>query len=318
MKNIFLFGECMIELMNSSQEKSLNYLSTTMQQSFAGDVFNTAVYLKRTFIDMNVHLVTAVGKDQYSLDMIQYFEQENIGTEYVFKSENKIPGLYSIQLDSHGERSFTYWREDSAAREVMSFIDEQLFKHVSEGDLIFFSGISLAVISPKDRPKFWLLIDTLKSSGLKVVFDPNYRARLWETPEEAKEQFEHAFSIADVLLPGVDDFEKLYSLSTSEAVYEFCKPYDFEELVIKNGEAGISCYYENQSVQFNIEPINNVVDTTSAGDSFNGVYIGARAKGLNLHSAVELASKAAGIVIQHRGAIIEQDIYQQFIKELNI
>ena len=322
MKNIFLFGECMIELMASSQdslqEESSKTFSKVMKQSFAGDVFNTAVYLKRTFNDMNAHIVTAVGNDNFSLDMLQYFENENIGTDLVFKSDTKIPGLYAIQLDEHGERSFTYWRNDSAARQVMQHIGDKEISALSQGDMFFFSGISLAVVEPSARKSFWAMIEQLKSAGVKIVFDPNYRARLWDSLEQAKEQFEQAFHLADVLLPGVDDFEQLYSITTSEDVYDFCKPYQFEELVIKNGEAGIFCYADEQVYHFPIKPVENVVDTTSAGDSFNGVYLGARVKGHNISSAVELASKAAGFVIQHHGAIVETNAYQHFIKTLHI
>jgi 2-dehydro-3-deoxygluconokinase len=302
----------MIELMAASQDKSSN----TIKQSFAGDVFNTAVYLKRTFSDINVHLVTAVGKDNFSQNMVEYFQNENIGTDLVFQSENKIPGLYSIQLDDAGERSFTYWRNDSAARQVMQHIDEDALNVLSTGDMFFFSGISLAVIEPEDRIAFWAMIEKLKTAGVKIVFDPNYRARMWNTPTQAKEQFEQAFSYADVLLPGVDDFEQLYGLTTSQAVYDFCKPYKFDELIIKNGEAGIFCYVDELAYQFFITPVDNVVDTTSAGDSFNGVYLGARANGSSLSEAIELASKSAAFVIQHHGAIVEPVAYQKFIKEL--
>ena len=311
MKNIFLFGECMIELMTVSQEKS----STHMKQSFAGDVFNTAVYLKRTFNDINVNLVSAVGQDKFSLDMIQYFKNESIGTDFVFQSGTKIPGLYAIQLDEVGERSFIYWRENSAARQVMQHINDNVVKTLSQGDMFFFSGISLAVVAPDARPSFWSMVEKLKIAGVNIVFDPNYRARMWESKAQAKTQFEQAFTHADVLLPGVDDFEQLYGLSTSQAVYDFCKPYQFNELIIKNGEAGICCYINDQAYQFSITPIDSVVDTTSAGDSFNGVYLGARAKGYSLEQAIDLASKSAAFVIQHYGAIVESEIHQQFIKE---
>lgn len=310
MRNIFLFGECMIELMKSS--------SNTMIQSFAGDVFNTAVYLKRTFPDMKVQLVTAVGKDQFSLDMMQYFQKENIETDFVFESDTKIPGLYSIQVDGQGERSFTYWRENSAARQVMQFIDNAVVNQLAKGDVFFFSGISLAVIDPDARTDFWAMIEKLKAAGVSIVFDPNYRARMWDSQSQAKAQFEQAFSYADILLPGVDDFEQLYGLSSSEAVYNFCKPYQFKELVIKNGEAGIFCYADELAYHFPITPIKNVIDTTSAGDSFNGVYLGARTTGFTLSEAIELAAKAAGFVIQHRGAIVEQQAYQDFIDKQNL
>jgi len=319
MKNIFLFGECMVELMAASQEKSSSCSSNAtpkiLKQSFAGDVFNTAVYLKRTFSEVNVQLVTAVGKDNFSLEMIQAFESEKVGTVHVYQSDNKIPGLYAIQLDDSGERSFTYWREDSAARQVMQHIDEAAIKLLAQGDVFFFSGISLAVIEPCDRESFWAMIEKIKAAGVIIVFDPNYRSRMWDSQAQAKVQFEQAFSYADTLLPGVDDFQQLYSMTTSEDVYHFCKQYQFDELVIKNGEAGIFCYTNEQVYHFEITPIESVVDTTSAGDSFNGVYLGARIEGHDISSAITLASKAAGFVIQHYGAIVEQNAYQQFIDE---
>lgn len=310
MKNIFLFGECMIELMTASQEPSSN----TLKQSFAGDVFNTAVYLKRTFSDVKVHLVTAIGKDNFSQDMLQYFKNEHIGTDFVFESNTKIPGLYAIQLDEHGERSFTYWRSDSAARQVMQHIDETAINALSQGDMFFFSGISLAVIEPSARDDFWAMVEKMKAAGVKIVFDPNYRARMWDNPAQAKVQFEKAFSLANIALPGVDDFQQLYDLSSSEAVYDFCKPYQFEELIIKNGEAGIFCYTQDDNFKFDITPVKNVVDTTSAGDSFNGVYLGARTQNLPIKKAIELASKAAGFVIQHKGAIVESKAYSEFVE----
>ena len=309
MKNIFLFGECMIELMTTSQEKS----SKTMKQSFAGDVFNTAVYLKRTFADLNVHLVTAVGEDQFSLDMIEYFTSENIGVNFVYKSATKIPGLYSIQLDDQGERSFSYWRENSAARQVMQHINDDAISKLSKGDMFFFSGISLAVIEPEARADFWALIDKLKAGGVQIVFDPNYRPRLWSNAKEAQVQFELALQKSDLSLPGVDDFEQLFGMISAEEVNEYCQQFGVNELVIKNGEQGILVVANGETSKFAITPVKNVVDTTSAGDSFNGVYLGARIKGFSVSDSIALASKAAGFVIQHKGAIVDKQAYQKFI-----
>jgi len=316
-KKLFLIGECMVEL--KAQSASVSTAQQTypkpINQSFAGDVLNTAVYLKRTFADLDPYFISAVGSDSLSTEMINFFEQEQINTDFVFRSKEKNTGLYAIETDQFGERSFTYWRENSAARDIMSFIDKEVLNSISAGDMVFFSGISLAVITPADRAKFWLFIKQLKGIGAKLIFDPNYRSRMWASVAEAKEQFEQAFSYADILLPGVDDFEQLYGISTSEAVFNFCQPYQFDELVIKNGEAGIFVYINALAYHFQITPVENVIDTTSAGDSFNGVYLGARAKGFDLEQAIALAAKAAGFVIQHPGAIVEEGAYQQFIKE---
>ncbi|MEC8230845.1 MAG: PfkB family carbohydrate kinase, partial [Pseudomonadota bacterium] len=56
-------------------------------------------------------------------------------------------------------------------------------------------------------------------------------------------------------------------------------------------------------------------DTTSAGDAFNGVYLGSRLNDLTISRSVELAAKAAGTVIQHRGAIIPRGIVETALAE---
>lgn len=302
MKNIFLFGECMVELMTTARSP----LANTMKQSFAGDVFNTAVYLKRTFSQAKVHLVTAVGKDEFSLDMIQYFENESIGTDFVFQSDDKIPGLYSIQLDDAGERSFTYWRENSAARSVMSFINDDISQQFNPGDVFFFSGISVGVVKPDDRDSFWRFVNQLKAAGITIVFDLNYRPKLWASEDEAREQFRLAFQAADILLPGVDDFAAIFALDQVEEIIAFFAQYDYQELVIKNGDKNVYCISAAEQEIVDVTPVAKVVDTTSAGDSFNGGYLSARLAGKSIADSVEFANQVAGFVIQHPGAIVDQ------------
>jgi 2-dehydro-3-deoxygluconokinase len=65
-------------------------------------------------------------------------------------------------------------------------------------------------------------------------------------------------------------------------------------------------------------PVTNVVDTTSAGDSFNGVYLGARISGEAVTVAVHLAAKSAALVIQHRGAIIPLAVFDKFWKNIKL
>ncbi|XQW85095.1 sugar kinase [Thalassotalea piscium] len=316
MSNIYVFGECMIELradkaLNSSPNDAA---SKILRQAFAGDVLNTAVYMKRTFPSLNSHFISAVGKDKFSEEMLHFFKEEQVGCDFVFKSENKIPGLYAIETDNAGERTFNYWRENSAAKSVMSFINEDVIAQLCQGDMFFFSGISLAVIIPEHRPLFWQMVEQLKLAGVSIVFDPNYRARMWDTAEQAKEQFEQAFALADIALPGVDDFQQLYGINDAEGVFEFCQQFSIQELIIKNGEAGILCYCQDKKHQFSVTPVTNVVDTTSAGDSFNGVYLGARISKKSIDFALIIASAAAGFVIQHQGAIVPKAIFNQFIE----
>ena len=111
MKRIYFLGECMVELRSIDE--------STMHQSFAGDVYNSAVYLKRCFADVATSIISVVGQDDLSNKMITQFHQENIDTKFVFRHVSRAPGMYLIETDETGERSFTYWRNESAAKKVV-------------------------------------------------------------------------------------------------------------------------------------------------------------------------------------------------------
>lgn len=310
MKNIYFIGECMIELRAT--------VPSTLHQSFAGDVYNSAVYLKRCFAEIETSVVTALGEDNLSKKMRERFVSEQLNTQFVFSHNTKVPGMYYIETDDEGERSFIYWRDDSAAKKVVEFISEDIVKQLSTGDMFFFSGISLAVIENQARPQFWEIVKQLKAAGVKIVFDPNYRARLWDSVEQTKQQYDTAFSLCDITLPGVEDLETLYNVKSVEAVIEYLTPYNIDEIVVKNGPDSVITK-EGQTLQsHSITPVKNVVDTTSAGDAFNGVYLGARLDGRTISDAVKLGAKAAGTVIQQPGAIAPKDVFQQAMAQTGL
>jgi 2-dehydro-3-deoxygluconokinase len=308
MKKVVLFGECMLELRQAKDG--------VMHQSFAGDTYNTAVYMKRTFADQNVSFMSALGQDAVSQQLMAACTSESLNNAHIFAKSERNPGIYMVQTDEEGERSFLYWRDASAAKQVMQYVDEQAIEELCKADLFFFSGISLAILEPQDRPAFWAMLAKLKAADVKVGFDPNYRPRLWSGPEEAKAEFAKAYAASDIMMPGVDDFSQLYGIETLDDILAFCRPYNIEELVLKNGPKSVYCQLDGELTHVSITPVTNVVDTTSAGDSFNGVYLGARLAGQDLASSVKLAAAAAGIVIQHPGAIAPAGAFDSIHKSL--
>ncbi|MBU2881036.1 sugar kinase [Psychrosphaera sp. B3R10] len=304
MKSIVSFGECMVELRTDKNGQ--------IQQGFAGDVYNTCVYLKRLFPTLSVEFATQVGHDVLSQNMLSRFAAENIGCQFITHSVTKAPGLYWINTDEEGERTFTYWRNDSAARSFIAAIDETLVSGLKQSDWLFISGISLAVIQPELRDMFWQLVNRLKDGGVKVIFDPNYRPKLWNSTDETKLQYAKAFEMSDMVLPGVEDLESLYQLDTIPDIIRFLAPFNIDEIVIKNGPEKVYTISQGKLCKVAIIPVDNVVDTTSAGDSFNGAYIGNRLNGIAIKQSVLMAAKVAGFVIQHPGAIVERDTFNLF------
>lgn len=306
MQKVVLLGECMLELRQAAQ-------GNTMHRSFAGDVFNTAVYQKRAFTNQQVSFMTGLGEDVLSQELEQACIAEGLNTGLVRRSKKHNPGIYLVQTDEHGERSFLYWRENSAARQVMKLLDEDMRNTVCKADLFFFSGISLAILAPEDRAIFWQFLSEVQEAGVTIAFDPNYRARLWQSEDEARQQFALAFAVSSIVLPGIEDFSTLYGLHNLDDVVAFCAPYHIKELIVKNGASSVFCHTPHGEFSLPVEPVKKVVDTTSAGDSFNGVYLGARLAGYDIKQAVELAAKAAGLVIQFPGAIVPNENFSQLI-----
>ena len=178
-----------------------------------------------------------------------------------------------------------------------------------------FSGISIAIIPRDERPSFFRFIEALKESGVKIVFDPNYRARLWETLDEASENFKRALSLCDVALVGVEDIIELFDIERANDALALCESFGVSEIVIKNGPLSVLTVLDGERMEHAIVPVANVVDTTSAGDAFNGVYLGSRLNDVPISRSVEFAAKAAGTVIQHRGAIIPRGIVETALAE---
>ncbi|WP_435274125.1 sugar kinase [Psychrobium sp. nBUS_13] len=306
MNNIIVMGECMIEFGRADSD-------TLYHKNFAGDVFNTAIYIKRCLKSQaRVNFLTAVGTDDNSTDMLAMMNRESIASDLVYRSSSAQMGLYLINVDDDGERSFSYWRESSAAKQVVSFLCEDLKNPALQNvDSFFFSGISLAILSPQDREKLWHFIVTLKAAGTKIIFDPNYRPTLWQTLEETRDAYAAAFKLADIALPGVDDHMVLYGAKTADDVATFLEPFDIDEIIIKNGDQGMLICIDGKRIFLDVDPVKQVVDTTSAGDAFNGAYLSARVLGKSAQHAANFAAKVSACVIQHKGAIVDEAVFSQ-------
>ena len=144
---IALFGECMIELRGQ--------MFGPMQQYFGGDTLNTAVYLARLVKDSGIEVAyaTQLGNDAYSQGMLQAWQQEGLDISLVARAAGRMPGLYTIQVDEHGERTFYYWRDSSAAKQYFEAAASPLEDQLDHIDALYFSGISLAVLDPADVPR---------------------------------------------------------------------------------------------------------------------------------------------------------------------
>lgn len=319
MKHIAIIGECMIEL-NGKPFGS-------MHQTFGGDTLNAAIYLSRgceanvNLGDVKVSYVTALGTDPISKGMLSRWQGEGVATDLVLLDETRTPGLYLIQLDDQGERTFLYWRNQSAARYLLQHPSfAQIKQALTQVDVVFLSGITLAILPEEDRISLLNLLVELKTQGVEVAFDSNFRPALWpqDNNQTVKNIYQAMYQLTDVALVTFDDEQLIWGDSSPEQTINRLKTLGVNKCIIKLGADG--CLIQDSTNQGSgtvlapqsvpTQPVAQVVDTTSAGDSFNGGFLSAYLVGADLATACQRGNAMAGAVIQHRGAIIPKAFTQ--------
>jgi len=288
-------GECMIEL------AGLDFAQGTARIGFAGDTANTATYLAR--LGVPTAYVTNVGRDSLSDALVARLAGEGIDTSLVGRHPDRLPGLYAIETDARGERSFRYWRSDSAARTLFSGIGPGL-ADLSAFSTLYVSGITLAILSASVRHRLVTALGSLRAQGRRVVFDPNYRPRLWRDADEAREAFAAIWAVTTLALPSHDDETALWSDADATATARRLTALGVGEIVVKDGAAGPLLSVGGATERLATAPVETVVDTSGAGDSFNAGYIAARLGGAAPRDAALAGHRLAATVIGHHGAII--------------
>lgn len=294
--SVACIGECMVELAPAGDG--------LYRQGFAGDSYNTAYYL-RQLLGSRAHVsyITALGDDRLSQRMLAQFQSGGLDTRLISILAGRSPGLYMVENDDSGERWFQYWRRQSAARSMFDgAAGTALLDALANYDVLYLSGISLAILAPDARQR---LMDMLRRSQARIVFDPNYRPALWSSAKEAAAAMAEIAACHATVLTTLDDEHLLHGLDDADQVIAHWLALGAAEVLVKQGSEGCLISTDRLSVpaEIGIKP----VDTTGAGDSFNAGYLAGRLSGLAPQASARLAHRLAAQVIQHRGAILPRD-----------
>lgn len=311
---IAAIGECMLELSKSSGVP-MSAFSRPVNLAFGGDSLNTCIYLAR--LGLKPSYVTVLGDDPLSLWMAECWRQEGIDCSRVRHAEGELPGLYFIETDETGERSFFYWRDRAPVKRLL---DEEsaaaeLFETLGSVSMLYLSGITLAVLTEASLERLMAWLPTYRAAGGQVAFDNNFRPKLWRSLEEARGVYRAMYGMTDLALPTLEDEVALFGEMSVDDLIRKLSALGVNEIAVKQGEHG--CRVFGPGVDEHIPVITtNVVDTTSAGDSFNAGYLAGRARGMTQADAARIGSELASLVIQHRGAIVPAILSRRIAKLL--
>lgn len=287
-------GECMVEFHRRPDG--------TYGRGFGGDTLNVALYMAR--LGIATDYVTLLGDDQLSQEMVDAWAAEGIGTSLVGRISGRLPGLYLIETDARGERTFLYWRSAAPVRDLMAQRGDALAADLSSHDLVYLSGITLSLFDVDGRGRLLEVLAAVRRGGGRVAFDGNYRPRGWPDRDEARAAFTAVLRQTDIALPTFDDEADLFGDASPDATIERLRAAGVAEMAVKRGEQPCLVADCGAVTAVPIARRTDAVDTTAAGDSFNAGYLAARLKGEPAAAAAAQGHRLASEVIGHRGAII--------------
>jgi 2-dehydro-3-deoxygluconokinase len=191
-RNVVGIGEAMVEFAPVGEN--------IYRRGFAGDTLNTCWHIAQIVGGHGeVRYFTRVGADPFSVEFLDFLAASGIASGAIHRDAQRSIGLYVISL-SGAERSFSYWRDSSAARRLADDFDAVLAAITGVG-LIHISGITLAIIGEAGRRNLLKALDVARSKGSIVSFDPNARPRLWRDTAEMQHALREALAVTDIALP---------------------------------------------------------------------------------------------------------------------
>ena len=297
MRLVFV-GECMVEIAPDG---------AAYRKGFAGDTFNMAWYARHLApADWQVDFVSAIGTDAISEELAGFIAVQSIGTSHLMRKPDRSVGLYLISLQN-GERSFSYWRSQSAAR-LLAEDPRALDAAFKDADLVCFSGITLAILDARGRDNLAAALSGLRKAGGKTAFDPNIRPRLWASPAEMRDAITRFAALSDVVLASFDDEASHFGDADAKATVARYTAAGASGVIVKNGPDPVVAFLDGKAVQVPTAAVGKVIDSTAAGDSFNAAFLISHLLGAPLSQSIAAGSTLAGQVIQHPGALSMQAV----------
>ena len=290
---VYLLGEAMLELAPVGEDD--------YHLGVAGDSFNTAVALSGLGIE--TEYVSATGDGPTGKRIGDALARYHVGSRFLQELPGCAPGLYLIAVDANGERSFSYWRGNSAARQLFQDSQklESALSRIEQGQWLYLTGISLAIASADSRQVLLDFIVQYREAGGRFAFDCNHRPALWPDAAAARNAYRRFVAVSDVFLPGADDLADAWALAP-EAVTDFLTSLALPCTVLKQGGGDVLLVEGSHVETIACERDPAPADTTGAGDAFNGAFIAATLQGLELADAIGFAHAVASDVVRVHGA----------------
>ncbi|MDD6612788.1 MAG: carbohydrate kinase [Clostridiales bacterium] len=309
MKKIAAIGELLIDFV--PQEKGCALSDVVHFERVAGGApANVVTAVSR--LGGNGVMVSQVGCDAFGTHIIRELEKSGVDTRYVFRTRQANTGLAFVSLAADGNREFSFFRNPSAD---LYLSEEQMEPGMLE-DTAVLHFCSVDLVDWPVRKAHERLIALAKERGVIISFDPNVRLPLWETPEACQQAIREFLPLADIIKLSDEELEFVTGCEDEAEAAKKLLESNCRMLILTKGADGSSVYTRQAEAHISAVSVDDVVDTTGAGDSFAGSFLFQLVQkqvsldGLDALTAEELqqlltfSANYAALTIRKKGAVM--------------
>ncbi|MEA3108033.1 MAG: 2-dehydro-3-deoxygluconokinase [Gammaproteobacteria bacterium] len=152
------------------------------------------------------------------------------------------------------------------------------------------------------------LLRRLRPHVGRIAFDPNVRLALWESAQAAAATIEAVLAIADITLPSTEDAALLLGVDDPIEQINRLQAAGVREIALTLGAGGCLVSDGGVCTRMPAPQAASIVDTSGAGDAFNGAYLAARLRGATAVESTESGLLIGSRVITHVGAIVPMSV----------
>lgn len=291
--DVFTLGESMV-VFQPERMQSLEYVQQ-FPKRMGGAESNVAIGLSR--LGHKVGWFSKLGNDSFGQYVHKTIRGEGVDTSTCkFTDEAQTGILFKEQLSPEDMNVYYYRKGSAASLMAPEDLDES---YIAGAKVLHISGITPALSETSYRTAM-RAIEIAKENGLKIVFDPNLRLKLW-APETAKKVLNEIAAHADVILPGLDEGQFMTGKTEIEDIAETLRAGGDKIIIIKTGSDGAYLHTKNETAYVAGFPVTQIVDPVGAGDGFAAGIISGLLKQEPLQHAVKRANAIGALAVTVHG-----------------
>jgi len=264
MSVIYCIGETLIDFIPAGETQEGTPLLAPMP---GGAPSNTAVAAAK--LGVRSAFIGKVGEDGFGHMLTDVIKSYTVDTKYMSMTREACTTLAFVTLTKDGERSFTFARKPGADMLLSeSDIPDGLF-HTN--DILHFGSLGLMPDSHSKKAHI-KAIKSARAANALISFDPNVRLPLWDDPNILRETIIEYLAFADIVKVSDDELEFIFNTDNEQTAVDFCFARGAGVVFVTRGRNGAAVYTPTFVTEVIGIPVT-ALDTTGAGDAFNGAIL---------------------------------------------